>query len=350
MVNFELVNQPKKKFACILWDIDGPIYFQGSTNNRVLKAIVNLARQGIFQRAITGRDINWIKKHIIPALKKIVAPEEFDSLSKVLSFSGELGSIKLSLDGRVSEVSKLVTDHVITDMHVRKELASLMWQPSQLLSHQSDKPVPENMTIIGDANGKFYLAPKEPPEDLMLKQFIASDTKEVIFTAEVIRNEHQEVPIIDTAGAVQVIKPKLQELGIENRVEIHPTRTAIDIVPVVKGLSLAKNWAAGLALYDFYLQLVSSGSNITIEELAQRTLAVGDGMQDFLMCFPALVVGESMIGFVGPENQYDKDSSERVFIKPLSDAEIGSEVAAEMIAYVEEHLIEPILAKENSLS
>jgi len=332
----------QRPVGLLLMDIDGPMVFRDKADPKVLELLVQLALRGIFVHCITGRSAQEIKDRVFPVLEKITSelnPRKLEALSRRLTFAGEIGAVEVRLNGSFT-INLSLKDYPLFDRQVREALSVLMWQPEKLKRWMGSKEeAPSNFEVIWDANNNAYLVPRDPLERPLLPEFIASEVKIINFTAELVRDEKGNVPRINMTeadGPVDIIRAKLKELGVDSQIDILPTRTAIDLVP--KGIN--KGMAAGWVIKKIWEGLNRLGVRISLKEVAKRSLAFGDGYQDFEMARPRIEEGRRIIGkvpfaFVGSKSQFREDRTTDTFFVPVSDEHIATEATLAILEHLQ---------------
>ena len=338
---FSVVRDHCDDVSHIIWDVDGPIVFRDKPDFDVLRFIAKLAKAEIFQSFISGRDASWLVKNLINPLKEVFPG--FHQYTRYFSVYPELGTITFDLLSGERIINPSLENHPLTRFDIRTALSMLALKTFMLGKYQPGTKIRSNCRIGGDAEGNLYLIPKET--NVLLPFLIWSSTKSVIGTYEVLRDEHGDVPNLEMGEIVKVIMAKIKELGLEGKVSIAPTRTAIDIAPIVNSNALNKDVAGGLAISQVREKTTSDYSLI---DITGRTIAFGDGKTDFLFTLPIQQKnpGENsrpnriMMCFVGPVAQYELQYEKvgLVWLKGdgaiVAGGKIGPEVTLEMLEYI----------------
>ncbi|MFH1720224.1 MAG: hypothetical protein ABH856_01275 [Patescibacteria group bacterium] len=72
-----------------------------------------------------------------------------------------------------------------------------------------------------------------------------------------------------------------------------------------------KDWAVGMILNQTRESLIRKGKTVTVEDLASRSIAIGDGYADFLFSRPRIANNNQFLdvafAFVGPKDQTHKN-------------------------------------------
>jgi len=76
----------------------------------------------------------------------------------------------------------------------------------------------------------------------------------------------------------------IKEAGLVDLMDIEIVSTAINIVPKMDNLKLEKSWAAGRALENIHQSKL--GRAFVLDEVIDRTIAVGDGKADLDFTVP----------------------------------------------------------------
>jgi hypothetical protein len=281
------------KLRHIIWDVNGTITNSDIPDGEVLEKIMILSSKGVHHSFITGRDRHWLRKMLIAPLSKM---KGFEKSAGNLHFYPELGLMELDpISGRI-KITDLIKDHPLTNPAVRQKIANLFYQGQGLIPYPGEeKP---GYFAGGDADNNFFLIPKTPSVEF--PHFFWSDSKELIGTAEVIRNldtslsKERVTKINESAERLENV---LRDWELKGLIKVSPISTALNLVPIVSGgIPLDKDMAAGLALYNLSQKL-----QIRIQEVCSQTIAIGDGTADLLFTTPVLAL--IPIFFVGPKSQ-----------------------------------------------
>jgi len=283
----KLENLPQK-ISVIIWDINGTITLKDQLDEEVGKVIVETAVQGLQHIFITGRDRAWIINFFVTSLRRISTKEgiDFDQVLSNIWLYPELGLIYLISPSLTPTLYEGIENHPLIISPLRQRLATFFWQVHQLQEWKEGEDVPPRHYIIRDANGKGFLCPLIPQEieiSVKLPDFIWSDTKEIIGTAEIIREQDNQIlrrrqTKIDLA--TRIIESFLDYWEIRD-VSVSPVSTAINFAPVVDDQALDKDWAAGRAIVN-----LAQGKNVDLSKILKETIAIGDGKADFLFSRP----------------------------------------------------------------
>lgn len=342
MKNFQIVNQEllPKKIIHIIWDVNGTITKGDMPDPEVLKMIISLARKrihqslkGIHQSFITGRDRAWLKM-LVASLKEI-ADEEFNELNKTFYFYPELGLIQMNSKSEKTEISPLIKNHPITSPETRKKLAGLFYQSSNLKPCEKGKKIPAGFWVGGDSKGNFFLIPENSPPEILFPWFIWEEAKEAMASAAIIRDP-DTFPNKECAKKINESIEELEEIlrnwGLEKWIKVSPVSTALNLVPMVNGVPLDKDVSAGTALLNLSQKL-----EMDIHKVCSQTVAIGDGIADFLFSTPKIEGKEESLPFifVGPESQYKPTvKQERNIIIKSKIPYFGPEVTLEVLKFL----------------
>jgi len=298
-------NQIPARISVIIWDVNGTITFKDQLDEEVIKEILQSAAQGVQHIFITGRDRAWLVDFFVIGLREIAGKANIDyqkAISNMWLYP-ELGLIFLEPPSLTPIIYEGVKDHPWVISPLRKRIATLFWQVDKLQEWKEGDKIPSRFYIIRDANRKAYLHPlvfEDVSVDIKLPDFIWSDTKEIIGTAEIIRENDNQISPRRRAkidSAVQILEALLEYLEIKT-ISISPVSTAINIAPIVDGVALDKDWATGRALTHLAKQ-----KGWDLNRVIQQTIGIGDGMADFLFSYP-IINGKAETNipfvFVGP--------------------------------------------------
>lgn len=287
--NEELIPERIKH---IIWDVNGTITNGDVPDKEVLQEIVALAKKGVHHSFITGRDGKWLRNFLISPLSGL---EGFEKAVRNLHFYPELGLIKLDPISGEMRATDLIVNHPIANPEVRRKIADLFYRGRNLLPYQGKER--EGYFAGGDADNNFFLIPEKP--EVEFPWFFWSESKELMGTAEVIRNRDTSLNK-DCAARINETKEKLEQnfkaWNLHELIKVSPVSTALNLVPIVGGLPLDKDVAAGITLYNLSHEL-----QMNIHEICSQTIAIGDGTADLLLTTP--VLGLIPICFVGPKTQ-----------------------------------------------
>lgn len=342
---FELVTQNQsripKRISVIIWDIDGTITEFDQLDTKLTKFIVDSALTGVIHVFITGRDRFWMIKSFLKPLEQI-AGNDFAKIAPHLILFPELGLMTLDPLSHEPTIFENVLTHplMIGIGSVRDRLASFFWKSQQLQPYKQNDSIPNGHFIGKDANDNSYLFPINPHNvnaAIIFPDFIWSDTKELIATAEVMRDARQKITgprNKKIMPAAEIIKLFLDYWDIKE-IKVSAVGTAINIVPVLDGIVLDKDWTAGRVL-----TILSQKKGATIPEIAEETIAIGDGSADFLCAIPRVLGNNDVrvaFAFVGKKEQYTKnpDQAQQVIAKSIPDFS-GPCVTNEIISWLQD--------------
>jgi hypothetical protein len=317
----------------IIWDVNGTITVGDIPDREVLERIVALAEKGVHHSFITGRDRRWLEKMLISPLSGM---EGFEKAVENFYFYPELGLIKLDpVSGRI-ETTDLIENHPITDPSVRQRIASLFYQTKNLIPYQGEEK--QGYFVGGDADGNFFLIPEAPGVEF--PWFFWSDSKELMGSAEVIRNldtslnKEYAAKINRSAERLEGI---FRDWGLKEWIKVSPVSTALNLVPIVSGIPLDKDMAAGIALYNLSQRL-----QVSIHQVCAQTVAIGDGTADLLFTTP--IIGLIPLFFVGPKSQLRPTALQEKQVALLAEGALeegkktGPEVTREVLELIESRI------------
>jgi hypothetical protein len=291
-MNYRILNERilPKNLVHILWDVDGTITKADNPDPEICQKIISLADKGIHHSFVTGRDAKWLKKFI----NFLSYLSGYQEVVDKLHFYPELGLVKLD------PVTGITKKEQIFKKEVRKKLAGLFYQTKDLEPYQGKKVY--GHFVGGDAEGNLFLIPENPKVEI--PYLIWSDSKQVIGTAEVMRNPDRSLNqkmanMVNRAS--QEIAFKLLKFGLQDLARVSPVTTAINIVPIINEYTWDKDIAAGIACSALKKIL-----GINISDIFQRTVAIGDGLADLKFATP--IIGQISTCFVGPKKQFTPTS------------------------------------------
>ncbi len=302
----------------IIWDIDGTITDEsGDVSQEVAAKIINLGLDGIFHSFITGRDADWIIERVITPMQRYF---NFSRVIDNLVFFAEVGCVVIEKDPNGEWVAKpylLVENHPLAKNTngIRDKLAGLSFNPSKDQENRRGESLPTNFDVVYDANNKGWRIDRSKPSP-PCHPYIWSPYKKVFATFEKIRDENGKVKSFDQTQYEEIIRRTIKEAGFENDIGVETVSTAINIVPIVDTtLKLGKSWAAGVALRN--IQEKKLGKTVVLDEVIDKTIAVGDGRADFdftTPTFPSEIESKLQhrtiqIIFVGEEQDLPLESS-----------------------------------------
>lgn len=271
----------------IIWDIDGTITDEsGDVSQEVAAKIINLGLDGIFHSFITGRDAQWIIDHVIDPMQRYF---NFSRVIDNLIFFAEVGCVTIERSaqgGWEIKANPLVDKHPLAQNAngIRDKLAALAYNPPKTDEHKRGEPPPLGFDVIYDANNTGWRIDRSKPGP-PCSQYIWSPYKKVFATFEKIRDESGRVKSFDQTQFEEIIRRTIKEAGFESAIGVEVVSTAINIVPIVDTtLTLGKSWAAGVALQN--VQETKLGKTVVLDEVIDKTIAVGDGRADFDFTVP----------------------------------------------------------------
>lgn len=328
---YEILHEEKipENIKHIIWDVNGTITRGDMPDKNVLNEIVELAQKDIHHSFITGRDRNWLQAFLISHLREI---EGFEKTVEKFHFYPELALTSLDAVSGKAETTTLLKDHPLTHPSLRQKIAGLFYQSQELIPYrEKDKT---GYFQAGDADGNFFLIPTQP--QVRFPWFIWSDSKELMATAEVLRNPDTTVNKI-CAAKINQAKDELEEVfrkwQLEDKIKVSPVATALNLVPIVNGRPLDKDIAAGIAVNN-----LSQYLEISAHEVLSQTIAIGDGTADLQFTTP--VLGLIPIFFVGPKSQLRPSVLQEEQIAILGegaireDGETGPDVTKEVLQFI----------------
>ena len=273
----------------IFWDVDGTITEKDEVDPEIAKIILHSATEGVMHNFVTGRDRFWLIKKFKKILVEIAESDGLDS-QKVLSKMGFYPELGLVSFDPISEEPKIyleVSNHPLVSGTLRERLAGFFLQAKDL--QKFDGEIPPRHYVIKDANGVAYLFPmiiQELDTRIKLPDFIWSESKELIGTAEVVRDSENRITqqrLDKIILAANILRGWLEYLGHDKEVSLSPVSTAINIAPILDGIPLDKDWAAGRIMQDIQSR---SEVPVTLEELAQKSIGIGDRRSRVCGCKP----------------------------------------------------------------
>lgn len=270
----------------IIWDIDGTITDEsGQVSHEVAAKIINLGLEGIYHSFITGRDAEWIMERVIKPMHRYF---NFTRVIDNLIFFAEVGCVMIERDPTGQWVSKpyfLVEKHPLAtnQNEIRDKLSNLSFNPTEKFVKGSS--LPTNCEVIYDANDQCWLIDRSKPSPFC-HPYIWSPYKKVFATFEKIRDENGKVKSFDQTPFEDIVKKTIKEAGLEESIGVETVSTAINIVPIVDStIKLGKSWAAGVALLN--IQEKKLGKAVVLDEVIDKTIAVGDGRADLDFTVPS---------------------------------------------------------------
>jgi len=260
----------------MIFDCDGTITEHDVVDIEILDNLLKIAGEGVQIDFISGRDFGWLEKHLIQPL---ISKNPNDEILAMFSFYGELGACHLGHNSRTPIIEPRIRDHrLVQDSNLRRRIAALFVQPLDLESIGEDEDNKPGYYPVSDANKNLFWFPVDLRNPrYVFVDFIYSEAKQAILTAEVIR-DRQGVPSIKTKqidSAAEVLRAILEYWKIRD-IAICSCRTAVDFIPILDGIILDKSWASGCVLKQ-----TSNQTGISKQELASNSIAFGDGISDF---------------------------------------------------------------------
>lgn len=288
----EIVNSIRipNEIVILFLDIDGTITTEDQVDKVIFHQILSIAGKGIFIVFITGRDRIWLEEFLV---KPIEDENPSDEILEKLHFYSELGVCELDSVSKAPLIYPGVRDYsLVQDVSLRRRIGHLFLKTSDLEKIEDEQERRPGFYAVRDANQARYFYPvrlQELNTDTVFYDFILSDSKEIICTAEVLRDDRSRVPAIrrkQLDSAAKTLKLIFEYWGIDGKLSVVPTATAIDITPKVDGTILDKSWAAGRAL-----KKISEQTGEDTIALASKSVAIGDGESDFKFSQPMNLLG-----------------------------------------------------------
>jgi hypothetical protein len=317
MEKARIIDQKKipKEIRLIFLDVNGTITKADEVDREILKQALNSAEKGSYIVFITGRDRIWLEKFLI---EKIEQENPTEYMMKKMGFYPELGVYDLDPISKTPTPCTGVLDHsLIEDGSLKERISRLFLRTSDLENIEYDEQRRPGFYAVRDAEQQRYWYPIKTQNlstDVIFYDFIWSESKEVISTAEVLRDDKSRIPDSrkkQIGPAAEILISLFYYWRIDEKVSVVPTSTAIDIVPVIDGITIDKSWAAGRALKKLSEQ---TGENM--RDLASKSVAIGDGASDFkfshplnlenpkeILKVPFIFVGEEMPKSITPEER-----------------------------------------------
>ena len=339
-----------KEIDTVFWDVDGTITAKEVVDQYILKIILETANNGVKHNFVTGRDRFWLIENLKIPLVKAAEEENLDA-NKVLSSMGfypELGLISLDPISDQPEVYPEVLNHRLTSGSFRERIASFFLQEKDLQKVENSNVPPRNY-VIKDANGVQFLFPMISSElntTIKLPDFIWSETKEVIGTAELVRDVERRVTPARQAKiilAAEIVNKFLSYWEADRDITLSPVSTAINIAPIVDGIPLDKDWAAGRIIQHKQHELAKSNVNITLEEISQKSIGIGDGYADFLFSRPRIGRDRYLdvaLVYVGPSDQIHKDEDKTKNLAIKSENYQGPKATLDALKILKDHFVQ----------
>lgn len=329
-----------REIGVIIWDVNGTITDKDRPDREVGIEILKTAQQGIAHIFITGRDRFWLENFFLDWLENLTVEEKIekeDAFSNLYLYP-ELGLLSLDPISRRPEIFSEVKSHqFVVSPTLRERIATFFLRTEDLEKvPPGEEMVPPRKYIVKDANGVEYYYPllhDDLPPTIKLPEFIWSNTKELIGTAEVIRDASNRLilPSSKIIQAGKILETFLAYSGLENAISVSPVSTAINFTPIIDGMALDKDWSAGRALITLAEKIGKDP-----KEIAKRTIAIGDGKADFLFSCPKGkgIEGEE-IGFVFVGEQFIEELERNVIWQAISPHR-GPKVTLEALRIIKE--------------
>ena len=342
--DFKILKESPNEISVIFWDVNGTITLpQGDVDDVIASKIIKLADKGVYQAFITGRDRLWLQGFLVKPIKEICEAMKVnqEKVLKNMGFYPELGLVSLEPPSLTPVIFEGIEDHPLISSSLRERIATLFWQEKSLREWKEGDAVPPRFYVSRDANKKGFLFPIVPQEiDVYIKlpDFIWSNSKELIGTAEVIREVDNRISKRRSNKinlAVKIIEGLLDYWDVK-AVSVSPVSTAINFAPIVDGVALDKAWAVGRVLKQLGEQ-----TGTPLVKIASRAVAIGDGKADFLFSQP--IINGKQVGinisfvFVGSEKNYQptEEQKKNVVIKPASEDLTGSRLTRKVLEFLE---------------
>jgi hypothetical protein len=323
---------PARIGVCI-WDIDGTITVgtkdKGEIpDDKIIDIISRSASKGTFHVFITGRNYRWMLEKLKPAFAASAQRLGIDAEKDIfpnLSFDAEVGLLRVDVSSEEPTAYPPMQKHPLVIGNAKDRLGRLFLDegddntPGDLpMVKGGERPTTHPTVIVRNADGREYYAPifdQHNPIHVLLPHLTWSRSKDLMGTAEVLRDRSSHIPeerekkIIPASAVVQ---GWINYWGLEHEIAPSPVSSAINIVPILNGRNLDKDWAAGNALVRIQKILRDKLKiDANPKEIADITFAFGDGLADMLFGEPKIDRDEYDIGvaYVGPEDQLDKNNS-----------------------------------------
>jgi hypothetical protein len=266
-------------FSHIIWDIDGTITERDKLSEEATIKIINLALKGVYHSFITGRDGDWIIANVIQPMSKFF---HFGMVNSQLDFFAEVGCVFVTSTqpGRYSlDVNPSVADHpLITNKNgIRDKLRGLVYDPQKLEARKKGHRVSLRCDVIHDANGVAYCVDRSKSSPNCYP-YVWSVYKKAFATFEKVRDEDGKVKTFEQQPYEDIALNEIKKAGFSESIKTEVVSTAINVIPVVDGLSLGKSWAAGIAIKNVAENKLHGA--FSTEDVLARTVAIGDGLSD----------------------------------------------------------------------
>ncbi|MBU1326999.1 hypothetical protein KKB64_05685 [Patescibacteria group bacterium] len=339
-----------EKIDTVFWDVDGTITDRDIPDPRIIQTILQTANQGVNHNFITGRDRFWLEENLKPIFDQVAHEEGIDinSVLPNIHYFPELGLMSMDpISGEPREYEG-IRDHPLINSSLRSRIASFFLQTRDLLPADGNTRPPSRHFVIKDANGIRCFCPFRPHDlnpEIKLPDFIWSDTKELIGTAEVVRDAEGRISPERQAKillAAEIINKFLQYWNYHEDIILSPVSTAINIAPVVNGIPLDKDWAIGMILNQTRESLIRRGKTVTVEDLASRSIAIGDGYADFLFSRPRIANNQFLdvaFGFVGPKDQMHENPDKTKNLVVRSEGYHGPQATNDILEQIQDRFI-----------
>ncbi len=265
----------------IIWDVDGPITEKDKIEPSVAAKIINLALDDICHSFITGRDAKWLKNNLIRPMQDYYS---FPIAHKKFTFYAEVGCIQMELRASKKVNWTLhpdIAEHPLVDKEkkIRPALQDCVYDPEKSIrEYKAGETIDElSEEVVYDANDKGWVF--NIKEKTRYFNYIWG-TKEAIVTWEKVRDSKGSVADFNQQPFVKEAENIIKEKGFEKDIAVEEIGTAINILPVIKGRTLGKSWAAGIALERIWNEELG-GKTGSLESVVEKTIAIGDGRADF---------------------------------------------------------------------
>lgn len=295
IVNVDVVPEDVSVIFC---DVNDTVTKGDKLDITLAEFLVEIADNGVRVVFISGRDRTWLSANIRCPLLNMAKRMNL-SVANIALYA-ELGLVSIDIATGTPTFHQGVYSSSWTFAPGRERIAPFFWQPKDLkVLKPGDQPQARH--YIGfDANGLAYQIPMFPHQSTIFDDFIWSDTKEIIATAEAIRDPGLNVPVKTKQkieSAATTIKQILKYMGIQD-VTVVPCGTAIDFIPNFNSMVFDKSWAVGMILED-----LSKKSSRSVGDIAHMAMGIGDGINDIEFTNPLLSNGLRIalkMAFVGP--------------------------------------------------
>jgi hypothetical protein len=329
----EVINEDgiPKKISFIIADVDNTVTEADLPHPETIDRLIKLAQKGVTTAFITGRNQHYVKRVLIEKIKER-AKEQFPAIADKFIFRAEVGLIEINdaISGK-AEVSSFTNNHPLLDPKVRNKIASLAYRTNSLAKWKQGDKIPNGFEVGADAENNLFLFPIKPPKEICFPDLLWDEFKDAMGGLEVRREKDGRITkervdsILPMAKKVEKI---LQKWGYSNFAGVSPVGTSINLPMKIDGIFADKDWAAGKVL-----SYLSKKSKMPIEKVTEESMAIGDGLADFLLSTPRIKGKDLLIPFffIGPATQWQptekqKDNTVIRSLFPYSGAKITSEV------------------------